>query len=89
MTTDQMDGLLTPEDILNRNKVVIQCMECNKWTVHTYIPGKPVEHHPCDNCGAEHYDSTSMKSFRTYNPQTDNKRRPKAAKKSEKSKSLN
>jgi len=77
-TTAEMDGLETVEDMRNRNTVVFQCKNCNKWTSHQNYKG---EHVPCNNCGEINYDNTSIKSLRTYNPDTDNKRRPKADKK--------
>jgi hypothetical protein len=77
-TTYEMDGLFTEEDIKNRNTVVFQCTKCNKWTTHcNWIPGGQNKHVPCSDCGAVAYDGSSIKSLRTYNPLTDNKRRMK------------
>lgn len=77
-TTYEMDGLFTEEDIKNRHTVVFQCKECKKWTTHyEWIPGESNKHVPCGSCGATHYDATSIKSLRTYNPVTDNKRKVK------------
>lgn len=77
-TTDEMDGLLTEEDIKNRHTVVYQCKLCRKWTKHeNHIPGERNEHVPCEDCGEIHYDESSIKSWRTYNPLTDNKRKIK------------
>lgn len=73
-----MDGLFTEEDIKNRYTVVFQCKKCKKWTTHyDWEPGEKHEHVPCQECGAVAYDSTSIKSLRTYNPLTDNKRKVK------------
>lgn len=73
-TTYEMDGLFTQEDIDNRNSVMFQCTKCNKWTKHVdYLLNR--QHVPCSNCGEKSYDSSSIKSIRTYNPDTDNKRR--------------
>lgn len=75
-TTAEMDGLLTQEDMRQRNKVVFQCTACNKWTTHeNWIPGERNKYVPCISCGVIAYDGSSIKSFRTYNPDTDNKRR--------------
>lgn len=77
-TTAEMDGLETIEDMRNRNTVVFQCKECKKWTTHyNWVPGEKNTHVPCSNCGSMVYDSTSIKSLRTYNPLTDNKRKVK------------
>lgn len=71
-----MDGLFTEEDIKNRNTVVFQCKKCKKWTTHVdYIIKR--EYVPCSGCGEVNYDQTSIKSLRTYNPLTDNKRKIK------------
>lgn len=76
-TTAEMDGLLNKEDMRNRFDVVFQCVSCNKWTLHTnYLNTRT--YIPCSNCKAINYDSSSMKSYRTYNPDTDNKRRVNA-----------
>lgn len=77
-TTDHMDGLYTSADIKNRHTVVFQCKSCRKWTTHyNWLPGEHNEHIPCRGCGETNYDESSIKSYRTYNPDTDNKRRPK------------
>ena len=80
-TTLEMDGLFSKDDIINRYALVYQCRKCKKWTVHnnhsTY--GKN-SYLPCTNCGSTDYDPTSVKSLRTYNPETDNKRKPKVKK---------
>lgn len=78
-TTAEMDGLLTVEDMRIRHDVVFQCMNCNKWTRHSnWKQGEINAHKPCSNCGEIYYDPTSIKSWRTYNPDTDNKKRPSA-----------
>lgn len=80
-TTFEMDDLLTEEDIKNRYTVVFQCKGCNKWTIHKeWVPGQVNIHAPCSNCGIVNYDSSSIKSLRTYSPDTDNKRRPQKKK---------
>jgi hypothetical protein len=87
-TTAEMDGLLTVEDMRNRYMVVIQCMNCNKWTAHSdWHVGKYNKHIPCAKCGKLNYDLTSIKSLRSYNPDTDNKRRAKVAVKQQRAKS--
>lgn len=79
-TTAEMDGLLTKEDMRNRFDMVFQCNSCNKWTLHPNY-SKTHTYLPCSNCSLIAYDSSSMKSYRTYNADTDNKRRPQAKKK--------
>lgn len=93
-TTAEMDGLLTVEDMRERNQVVVQCFQCMRWTQQTH----GTDYTPCTGlvrgqqyvdgrgkvvpgCGAINYDSTSMKSLRTYNRDIDNKRKAKARKK--------
>ena len=76
-TTAEMDGLLTVEDMRSRFRVVLQCINCNKWTEMKHAPGK-TEMVDCSNCGRRAYDSSSIKSVRTYDPEKDNKRRVKA-----------
>lgn len=77
-TTFEMDGLFTEEDIKHRYTVVFQCRSCKKWVTHyNWLPGEKNVNVPCTGCGETNYDSTSIKSLRTYNPLTDNKRRPK------------
>lgn len=93
-TTAEMDGLLTQEDMRMRDQVVVQCFQCSRWTQQTH--GKPYtpctgiikgqqyvdgRNKIVPGCGANNYDSTSMKSLRTYNKETDNKRKPKIQKK--------
>jgi len=75
-TTAEMDGLMDIEDIVNRDRVVLQCGSCNKWTDQNI--GNRSSYSPCHNCGSRNYDLKSIKSYRTYNPITDNKRRIKA-----------
>jgi hypothetical protein len=80
-TTFEMDGLFTEEDIANRHTVVFQCQGCNKWTPHkNWLPGEKNEYIPCTTCGEKMFDSSSIKSLRTYSPLTDNKRRIKKKK---------
>lgn len=78
MTTLEMDGIFTDEDIKNRYSVVFQCKLCRRWTRHdNYLPGEHNTFRPCSNCGETAYDRASVKSFRTYNPLSDIKRKPK------------
>lgn len=77
-TTLEMDGFFTQEDIDNRHTVVFQCKNCRKWTKHeNWLPGEANRHIPCSGCGETKYDSSSIKSLRSYNPTTDNKRKIK------------
>lgn len=77
-TTYEMDGLFTEDDIKNRYTVVFQCSLCKKWTTHyNWMPGERNQHKPCMGCGEIRYDARSIKSLRTYNPLTDNKRKIK------------
>ena len=93
-TTAEMDGLLTQEDMRMRDQVVVQCFTCCRWTQQTlhspytpctaiikgqvYVDGR---NKAVPGCGGMNYDSTSMKSLRSYNRDTDNKRKPKPQKK--------
>jgi hypothetical protein len=77
MTTFEMDELTTREDILQKDYIVMQCIDCNKWSKMKHKPLK-TELVDCSNCGGRKYDSTSLKSARTYDPTKDNKRRIKA-----------
>lgn len=74
-TTAEMNGLFTQEDMRNRHSVMFQCQKCNKWTKHTDYSLNH-EHVPCFNCGEIAYDSGSIKSIRTYDPEKDAKRKP-------------
>ena len=78
MTTFEMDELVTREDNLQKDYVVMQCANCNKWTKMKHGPLK-TEIVECSNCGSKKYDSSSIKSIRTYDPIKDNNRRIKAA----------
>jgi hypothetical protein len=64
-TTDEMDGLLTPEDIAKKYSVFLQCRQCNKWTPADYRHLKNLE---CSNCSAHDFDSQSITSERSFNP---------------------
>lgn len=74
-TTAEMDGLLTKEDMRTRFDIVFQCINDNKWKLHPNFKG---EYLPCDTCGNTDYDTMGGKSYRTYNPATDNKKRVSA-----------
>lgn len=71
-TTAEMDGLFTKEDMRTRFDIVFQCVHDNKWKLHANFNGTYL---PCDTCGNTDYDTLAGKSYRTYNPETDNKRR--------------
>ncbi len=71
-TTAEMDGLFTVEDMRNRFDLVFQCINDGKWKLHPSFDGK---YKPCDTCGGTNYDSGGGKSYRSYNPLTDNKKR--------------
>ena len=78
MTTYEMDGLFTEEDIKNRYTVMFQCRSCRAWTRHeNWLPGEKNKHVPCNKCSEIEYDGSSIKSLRTYNPMFDNKRKIK------------
>lgn len=78
VTTLEMDELTTRDEILNKDKVVMQCIECGKWTImkHELLNTTIVD---CHNCGSQAYDRSSLKSSRSFNPEKDNKRRIKTA----------
>lgn len=77
-TTAEMDGLLTQQDMRDRFFVMLQCTACLKWTKQD----QRQKTKPCSNpeCGRMAFDSTSIKSLRTYDPERDNKRKIKATK---------
>lgn len=77
LTTLEMDGLFTEDDIKNIATVVYQCRSCKKWTRHYNHVTSHNSYVPCENCGETNYDQSSIKSLRTYNQFTDNKRKPK------------
>ncbi len=88
-TTAEMDGLKTPEEMRERWDVVLQCLQCLKWTQQKlgekntpctaiirgkeYIDGR---NKVVAGCGSVNYDHSSMKSVRSYNRDSDNKRKP-------------
>lgn len=74
-TTAEMDGLYTIEDMRGRFDIVMQCVHDNKWKLHPKYDGT---HLPCDTCGNTQYDTGGAKSYRSYNPETDNKKRVSA-----------
>ncbi len=93
-TTAEMDGQLTQKDMRMRDQVIYQCFTCCRWTQHKQ--GEPftactglIEGQPYvdgrgkvqPGCGEKNYDRTSIKSVRSYNKDTDNKRKPKVQKK--------
>jgi phage FluMu protein Com len=77
-TTAEMDGLLTVESMRGRWDMVFQCKNDNKWKLHPNFHGVCL---PCDTCGGTQYHTDSGKSYRTYNPLTDNKKRAAVRKK--------
>lgn len=78
LSTEEMDGIFTDEDRKNKDTVVFQCKNCRKWTVHkNWISGEHNRYLPCEHCSKTDYDMRSIKSLRTYNPVTDNKRKIK------------
>ncbi len=91
-TTAEMDGLLTVEDMRNRNQLVKQCTNCRAWTQMTTGKDEP----PCTGlvmqdrlpklpgCGLVAYDFSSAIRLGCFVPLTDMKRRPGAKTKKEK-----
>lgn len=65
-TTFEMDGLLTKEDILNRNKVYKYCSNGCKWQIVDYLDKKA----NCPLCGQNSLLNSSLISIRTFNPAT-------------------
>lgn len=77
MTTLEMDGVFTEEDIENFYTVMLQCKSCRVWTRYdNWVPGENNRTKPCV-CGENNYDRRSIKSLRTYEPLLDRKRKPK------------
>lgn len=74
LTTLEMDGLLTKQDIANRFLAMRQCRRCNNWTKQDL---RHKDNEPCTNCSSTDFDPTSSKSIRTYNFLTDKKRKVK------------
>lgn len=72
-TTAEMDGLLTPEDMRKRFKVMRQCYGCSKWAQQD--ARKPTQ--PCPNCGDTDFDIVGAKSVRTFREMVDGKRKIK------------
>lgn len=72
-TTAEMDGLLTPEDMRKRFKIMIQCYGCSKWTQQD--TRKP--DNPCPGCGGTDFDRAGAKSVRTFRQMVDGKRKIK------------
>lgn len=64
LTTNEMDGLLTPEDIAIKDIVYIQCRDCTKWTEFDIN----FAHKQCSHCGSNQLDAQSTTSKRTFNP---------------------
>lgn len=68
-TIDEMDGLLTPEDLANKYRVMVQCANCNTFNEQSIDRDKvSKEYLPCYECGSSHYDTKTTISWRTYPP---------------------
>lgn len=74
-TTFEMDGLLTPEDIRDRNLVYAQCgnMACQEANLFDITKREYL----CAKCGHKHYMGGTIVSKRTYNPTLHNKKKKK------------
>lgn len=68
-TIDEMDGLLTPEDVANKHRTMVQCNQCGTFNEQSINPNrKNKEYNPCSECGSTNYDSKTTISWRTYPP---------------------
>lgn len=76
LTTFEMDGLFTDEDIENRQTIIMQCRQCRKWTKYFNYNYSTTKLVTCQ-CGVVDYDPKSPKSIRSYNSLMDSKRKPK------------
>lgn len=75
-TTAEMDKLFTVEDMRNRFKAMIQCISCSTWNEIDHGKNFLIKP-PCTNCGEINYDGASIRSLRTWNPDTGKKKRRK------------
>lgn len=62
LTTFEMDGLFTQEDIDNRYYVMAQCSECPTWTKTDTRDYK----FKCTNCGSDKYNMKETRSIRSW-----------------------
>lgn len=67
LTTFEMDGLFTQKDIDNRHLVMVQCIDCKKWTQQNIRNGH-YKYSPCSSCGNKRYNPRSAISLRTFDP---------------------
>jgi len=70
MTTLEMDGLFTEEDIANKDFIMGQCKKCNEWSK---IDLK--DHIFLCKCGEKEYDMRGSRSIRTWLTTKDLKKR--------------
>lgn len=72
MTTLEIDGIYSQTDALSRHTIMRQCKTCKRWTKMNIE-----EFRNCSSCNAINYDLQSTKSLRTFNFDTDSRRKPK------------
>lgn len=66
-TTDEMDGIITPEDIALKDKVMIECAKCGVYNKQHHVPGAgSSQYKPCISCGKPFYNQSTIISLRTY-----------------------
>ncbi len=69
-STDQMDGLHTPEEVANKNRLVVWCSNCNSWFHFERDPSAMLaaDGQICD-CGSENgLIGNTVVSERTWSP---------------------
>lgn len=75
VTTAYMDGIYTQEDYDNRYEVMMRCSKCETWNQQHHKAGEPTNYTPCSNCGLKFYNSSTLESVRTWNPNKGKKKR--------------
>jgi hypothetical protein len=68
-STDWMDGCRTVEDVINKNKLVVLCADCNEWH---HFERKPDAFTATDGqvcaCGSTRFIGSKLISESTWNP---------------------
>jgi hypothetical protein len=79
--TEWLDGIHTLEEKADQYKVMVQCRRCAGWTLiegdheaHVTIGGY-TRGKKCEHCGSSDFDSRSIISKRTFNPEIAKRRK--------------
>lgn len=75
LTTLEMDGYYTKDDIANKKYMMLRC-DCGEWSKVMY-GGFSAIYDDCQHCDEARFDMTSMQSVRTYDPILNKKKRRK------------